>query len=354
MVDVVINHLTANQTSDTIDYSMLPEPFNTEAAYHQPCTIDFANQSSIEDCWLVANAPPVLADIKSENSTVMNAMIKSVVSLVQEYDIDGIRLDTARHVPKQYLAQFQDAVRVFVTGEALNQSSVYASQYQGPLDSVINYPLWYVLGDTFMGRTTFDYLAAEMASEQAMFPDANVWTNFLDNHDQQRFASRDGDDIVRDANGVTFLMFNSGIPVVYYGFEQRFNGSGDPYNREPFWTSGYDTSVTLYKYIATLHDIRTLASGLSGKSEYFASTSNVLATSPQFMAFERGPLVVVVSNVGVNGTSQAVIIPKSQFSEGTVITDLLSSTIITVGAGGSFNSTAPDGEARVSCAVKPL
>jgi alpha-amylase len=205
-----------------------------------------------------------------------------------------------------------------------------------------------------MGRTTFDYLAAEMASEQAMFPDVNVWTNFLDNHDQQRFASRDGDDIVRDANGVTFLMFNSGIPVVYYGFEQRFNGSGDPYNREPFWTSGYDTSVTLYKYIATLHDIRTLASGLSGKSAYFASTANVLATSPQFMAFERGPLVVVVSNVGVNGTSQAVIIPKSQFSEGTVITDLLSSTIITVGAGGSFNSTAPDGEARVSCAVKPL
>lgn len=348
MLDVVINHLTANQTSDTIDYDFFPSPFNTEAAYHQPCTIDFANQSSIEDCWLVANAPPVLADIKSENSTVMNAMINSVVSLVQEYGIDGIRLDTARHVPKQYLTQFQNAVGVLVTGEALNQSSVYASQYQGPLDSVINYPLWYVLGDTFMGRTTFDYLAAEMASEQAMFPDANVWTNFLDNHDQQRFASRDGDDIVRDANGVTFLMFNSGIPVVYYGFEQRFNGSGDPYNREPFWTSGYNTSAYLYKYISTLHNIRALASGLTGKDTYFASTAKVLGTTPQYMAFERGPLVVVVSNVGANGTSQVICVSKSQFPEGAVITDLLSETNMTVGVGGSFNSTAPGGEARVS------
>lgn len=353
MLDVVINHLTANQTNDTVDYGLFPAPFNTEAAYHQPCSIDFANQSSIEDCWLVANAPPVLADIKSENSTVIDSMINSVVSLVKEYNIDGIRLDTARHVPKQYLAQFQDAVGVFVTGEALNQSSVYASQYQGPLDSVINYPLWYIIGDTFMGRTTFDYLAAEVTSEQAMFPDANVWTTFLDNHDQQRFASREGDDIVRDANGVTFLMFNSGIPVVYYGFEQRFNGSGDPYNREPFWTSGYNTSAYLYKYISTLHDIRNLASGLVGKSEYFASKTNVLTTSPQYMAFERGPLVVVVSNVGTNGTNQVISISKSQFPKGIAITDLLSGTNITVEGDGSFNSTAPGGEARVGAEFPP-
>lgn len=348
MLDVVINHLTANQTDSIVDYSLFPSPFNTKAAYHEPCTIDFANQSSIEDCWLVANAPPVLADIKSENSTVMDAMISSVVSLVEEYGIDGIRLDTARHVPKQYLTQFQNAVGVFVTGEALNQSSVYASQYQGPLDSVINYPLWYVLGDTFMGRTTFDYLAAEMASEQAMFPDANVWTNFLDNHDQQRFASRDGDDIVRDVNAVTFLMFNPGIPVVYYGFEQRFNGSGDPYNREPFWTSGYNTSVCLYKYISTLHSVRALAAGVAGRTAYFTSGAKVLGTSPQYLAFERGPLVVVLSNAGANGTSQVMEISKSQFTEGAIITDLLSSTNSTVGVGGSFNSTAPAGEARVS------
>jgi alpha-amylase len=348
MVDVVINHLAANQTNNTIDYELFPSPFNTESAFHPPCTIDFGNQTSIEHCWTVANAPPVLADLNSEDSTVMDAMIKSVVSLGDAYDIDGIRLDTARNVPKTHLTEFQNAVGVFVTGEALNQSSVYCRQYQGPLDSVINYPLWYVLGDTFMGRTTFDYLSAEMASEVAMFPDANVWTNFLDNHDQQRFASRDGDDVVRDANAVTFLMFNTGIPVVYYGFEQRFNGSGDPYNREPFWTSGYNTSATLYQHIATLHKVRATAYNLSSKAEYFGTTATVLATSAQYMAFERGPLVVVVSNVGVVGTDEQLAITESQFAEGDVITDLLGTSSVTVGSNGSFNSTAPEGQPRVS------
>ena len=347
MLDVVINHLAANQTNDTVDYDLFPAPFNSEDSYHSPCGIDFANQSSIEDCWIVPAPPPVLLDIKSEDSTVMDAMINSVVSIVKEYDVDGIRLDTARHVPKLYLSQFQDAVGVFVTGEALNQSAIYAVQYQGPLDSVINYPLWYVLTDIFMGRTTFDYLAAAMRAQDVMFSDTNVLTNFLDNHDQPRLASRDGDDVARDQNAVVFLMFTTGIPVVYYGFEQRFNGSGDPVNREPMWTSGYNTSATLYEHIANLHQIRSLAAGLVGKSAYFASKANVLGTSSQYMAFERGPLVVIVSNVGGNGTGEVFHVSSSQFPAGATITDLLSSTNTTVEDGGSFNSSSPEGQARV-------
>ena len=348
MIDVVINHLVANQTSDSVNYGLFPAPFNSANSYHSPCGIDYANQSSIEDCWIVPSPPPVLLDIKSENATVMNAMINSVASIVKEYNVDGIRLDTARHVPKQYLSQFQDAVGVFVTGEALNQSAVYASQYQGPLDSVINYPLWYVLTDTFMGRTTFDYLAAQMRAQNVIFCDANSLTNFLDNHDQPRLASRVGDDVERDQNAVTFLMFTTGIPIVYYGFEQRFNGSGDPVNREPMWTSGYNSSATLYKHIANLHRIRATASNLVGKSAYFASRANVLGTSAQYMAFERGPLVVVVSNVGGNGTGEAFHVSSSKFSAGATITDLLSNTNMTVGYGGSFNSSSSQGQSRVS------
>jgi hypothetical protein len=37
ILDVVINHLTSNQTNNTVDYSLFPSPFNTEAAYHRLC-----------------------------------------------------------------------------------------------------------------------------------------------------------------------------------------------------------------------------------------------------------------------------------------------------------------------------
>lgn len=348
MVDIVINHFAANQTPDAVDYSLFPEPFNNPAAFHQPCSIDYANQSSIEDCWLVTTPPPALADVNSENATVLDALIQSVVDIVKTYNVDGIRLDTARHVPKQYLAQFQDAVGVFVTGEALNDSVAYVEQYQGPLNSAINYPLWYVLVDTFTGRTTFDYLGATIKAEEAIFTDVNALTNFLDNQDQPRMASRVGDDIVRDKNAVTFLMFTSGIPIVYYGFEQRFDGPYDPLNREQMWYSGYDTNATLYQYIAQLHKIRALAADTAGRASYFSSNVEVLGTSPEYMGLQRGPVVVVVSNVGASGTKNSYKVPASNFAPRSTVVDLLSCDTAKVGQGGSFVSTPNGGEARVS------
>lgn len=348
MVDIVINHLAANQTPDAVDYSAFPLPFNSASSFHDPCSIDFANQSSIEDCWLVTTPPPALADIKSENSTVFDAMVRSVVDIVQTYNVDGIRLDTARHVPKEYLTQFQDAVGVFVTGEAVNESVAYVEQYQGPLASAINYPLWYVLTDTFTGRTTFDFLGAVVKTEEAVFNDVNALTNFLDNHDQPRMASYPGDDVVRDKNAVTFLMFTSGIPIVYYGFEQRFDGARDPYNRETMWSSNYDTSAPLYQYIAQLHRIREFAADAVGRAEYFSSDVKVLGTAAKYMALQRGSLVVVVSNVGANGTENSFRVAASDFRSGAIVVDILSCETAEVGRDGGFESLPNNGEARVS------
>ncbi|KAK9367219.1 glycoside hydrolase superfamily [Lipomyces kononenkoae] len=346
MVDIVINHFAANQTPPDISYSAFPSPFNSKSSFHQPCDIDYANQTSIEDCWVVTGPPPVLADINSENATVFNALVQSVVDIVKTYDVDGIRLDTAKYIPKPFLAQFQDAVGVLVTGEAFNDSTAYVSQYQGPLESAINYPLWYVLVDTFTGRTTFDYLAATIKTEERSFLDANVLTNFLDNHDVPRLASWDGDDVVRDKNAVTFLMFTSGIPVVYYGFELRFNGSGDPVNREPMWTSSYNTNATLYKYISKLHKVRDF-SHVVGKASYFSSNAKILGTSAEYMALQRGPLVVVVSNVGVGGTKNSFDITASDFIPHTTIVDILSCSTTRVGHAGGFVSPPNEGEARI-------
>jgi alpha-amylase len=347
MVDIVINHLAANQPADSVDYSVFPAPFNTASAFHTPCDIDFTNQGSIENCWLVTSPPPSLPDIDSENGDVFTAIVNSVVDIVNTYGVDGIRLDTARHIPKQYLSQFQDAVGVFVTGEALDSRPDYVAGYQGPLASAINYPLWYILVDVFMGAD-FSALAATMNTEASVFTDVNALTNFLDNQDQPRFASRSGDDEVRDRNAITFLMFASGIPVVYYGFEQRFSGAGDPDNRETLWSSGYNLDARLYGYIGQLHLIRDLASNVTGKAEYFSSNAAVVRTSGQYLAMQRGPVVVVVSNVGAQGTSDGFNVSGSQFSAGDGLVDLLSCATATAGDGGAFASAANNGEARVS------
>lgn len=54
---------------------------------------------------------------------------------------------------------------------------------------------------------------------------------FLDNHDQPRFLSVNSDHTLL-MNGLTYILFANGIPIIYQGTEQGFNGNGDPYNRE--------------------------------------------------------------------------------------------------------------------------
>ncbi|OBT85235.1 hypothetical protein VE02_05182 [Pseudogymnoascus sp. 03VT05] len=273
-------------------------------------------------------------------------MVNSVADIVKTYGIDGIRLDTAKHVPKVYLTQFQEAVGVYVTGEVLDGNPDFVAGYEGPISSVLNYPLWYALIDSFMGAD-FSRLSSMISTLVSTFKDVNAMANFLDNHDQPRFASRQGNDVVRDRNAATYLMFASGIPVVYYGFEHRFGGAADPNNREALWGSGYNTDAALYTHIAQLHQIRDIASNLAGKAEYFAWGAEVLGTSSQYLAMKRGPVVVVVSNVGAAGTTNGFSVPSSQFDSGDTIVDLLTCTTVTAGSGGAFQSAANNGESRV-------
>jgi glycosidase len=91
-----------------------------------------------------------------------------------------------------------------------------------------------------------------------------VPVNFLDNHDVGRFlfyeffhtdlaalAAGKLDQAtfnkVRDQklrNAFVFLFTEQGIPCVYYGDEQGFEGGNDPANREDLWTSGYVETET--------------------------------------------------------------------------------------------------------------
>lgn len=348
MVDWVINHMSVATGPSTANYKSISSPWNSADAFHSPCDIDYTSQTSIENCWFSTSPYGSLPDVYTEKPEIFNPLVESVANLVAQYKIDGIRLDTAKYVPQSYLQQFQQAVGVFVMGEVADGRYDYVGRYQNYLDSTLNYALWYNIVQSLALSQTLDNLGYGMYEVALNSKDPTILGTFLDNHDQARFASNSGQDIVKDSNAVTFLMFHSGIPIVYYGFEQQFHGSQDPNNREMMWTSNYDTSAVLYQYIAKLHGIRAMAAQLSGSSYYTQSVSAIM-TLPNATAFERGKLVVVVNNLGARATAKSVDVPKSQYSSGDRLVDLLSCDDVVVGASGSFTSPAASGNAaRVS------
>jgi alpha-amylase len=56
--------------------------------------------------------------------------------------VDGLRIDTAKHVQKSFWPGFSKAAGVFCTGEVLSGSPNYTCDYQNYLDSVLDYPMY--------------------------------------------------------------------------------------------------------------------------------------------------------------------------------------------------------------------
>ena len=60
---------------------------------------------------------------------------------------------------------------------------------------------------------------------------------FLENHDQPRFQSMTQDQALVK-NAMTWTFVTDGVPILYYGQEQGYTGSGDPNNREAYVLHG--------------------------------------------------------------------------------------------------------------------
>lgn len=179
--------------------------------------------------------------------------------------------------------------------------------------------------------------------------------NFIENQDQERFASYTDDMAVSISvfhssflnpylpffqlakNALAFTILADGIPKMYYGQEQHLTGNYSPYNRQEIWTTGYDTTVPLYTLTATLNKIRNHAISLS--SNYVTNSSSILYTDGSVYSARKGvegsQIVAVLSNQGTSGGSYTLDVPGAA-TKGTSMTEILGCTTATAGTNGTI------------------
>lgn len=126
MVDVVANHMASS--SDPPDYSEL-SPFSSKSSFHSECFIShWDNQTEIEQCWLGDTNLP-LADLNTEDDAVVKALYAWIQTLVGEYGIDGVRIDTVKHIRKDFWPDFVKSAGVFTLGEIDQNDVDYVAPY---------------------------------------------------------------------------------------------------------------------------------------------------------------------------------------------------------------------------------
>ncbi|MFJ4618393.1 pullulanase-type alpha-1,6-glucosidase [Streptomyces sp. NPDC088812] len=242
-----------------------------------------------------------LDDLWTERPEVVEGMEKIYRRWVKDFDIDGFRIDTVKHVNMEFWTQWATALDAyaakqgrddfFMFGEVYSADTAVTSSYvtEGRLDATLDFPFQDAARAYASQGGSAQRLAAVFGDDYTYTTDkANAYeqVTFLGNHDMGRFGyflnqdnpdATDAELLAKDELANELMFLSRGNPVVYSGDEQGFTGSGgDKDARAPLFASraadyldddrigtdathasdAYDTSAPLYRQISALAKLR--------------------------------------------------------------------------------------------------
>lgn len=240
-----------------------------------------------------------LVKLNLQNPQVVEHLFNAIQSWVEQYDIDGLRLDVAYCLPADFLEKlrrFTESLKpdFVLMGETLH-GDYNRWMNQNACHSVTNYECYKGLYSSFNSMNMFEIghsLARQFGPEPwTLYKGAHLLA-FLDNHDVERIASiLSNKQQLYPAWGLLFGM--PGTPAVYYGSEWGMEGrkqDGDAALR-PAVEQPEDNELTEW--------IRKLAAAhKKSRALCYGNYRNVVLTNQQII-FERaveGERVLVAVN----------------------------------------------------------
>ncbi|KXT01375.1 hypothetical protein AC578_6634 [Pseudocercospora eumusae] len=349
MLDIVVNHMGYAGEPHSVDFSIF-DPFNHERYFHPYCAINGnTNQTEVEVCWLGDTTVP-LPDLRTEDEDVQDMLQRWISSMVSNYSIDGLRIDTTINVQPGFFPDFVNASGVFAIGETMQGDNLFVCRWAESIGSILNYPIYYPLIRAFSNaQGSINDLVTTIYTMRQNCADPTAFGLFSENHDVERFTQYTND-TARAKNLVTFTIMGDGIPIVYQGQEQHMAGGVSPYiNRTPLWSTGYDTEAFLYKHIATLVAARQHI--LKTSKGYASFATEVVYQDYHSFAMRKGKtgqqVITILSNSGEDTPEFKLDIRGHDLPSGMQITELLTCTNTSVEASGALSVQMGSGLPKV-------
>jgi neopullulanase len=327
-----------------------------------------------------------LDDLATEHPRVVAGMIDIFGQWIDDYGIDGYRIDTAKHVNPEFWQQFVPAMLKRAEAKGIKHFHIFGEiAYEEPTATLAaqvmaQSGLPYALDMGFAkaaqmvasGKSS-PRLMAEFLQQDAIYPGGAATAlglpTFLGNHDFGRFAmfvrqmsgsDDEGELLARVKLGHAMMFLLRGVPTVYYGDEQGFVSDGnDQLAREDMFPSvtaayndnnligsdattaqsNFDTAHPLYRQIADLARARSsspaLRRGLSVVRAFAEDRSGLLAVERRDP--ETGQRVLLAFNTGASALSQPV---EVSYGAGRVM-PLVGDCPAELAAPGSISITLP-------------
>ncbi len=274
------------------------------------------------DGWFTRQMP----DLNQSNPYVANFLIQHAVWTVENFGIDGWRIDTYAYNDLEFMNRCNKALtdeypQLTMFGETWfhgvpNQSYFVQNNYNIPLKSNLQactdfQTLWGItdaLTKDFGWTDGVNNLYTTLAQD-FVYKDPTRNVIFLDNHDMARFYSVVNENLDKYKSALSWLLTCRGIPQIYYGDEIATTGTTSPndgYVRLDFpggWKNDTvnkftiagrtQTDQAIYQHLATLANFRKASSALTtGKMMQFVPEDGVYV----YFRYDNKQTVMVVMN----------------------------------------------------------
>ena len=169
-----------------------------------------------------------LVKLNLKNKAVVDHLLGAVKMWVETFDIDGLRLDAADCIDKEFFKQLKVYTQglkkdFWLMGEIIHGDyKMWANPDM--MHSVTNYECWKGIYSSHNDKNYFEiaHSLRRQFAKGGIYENLRLY-NFLDNHDVNRIASllKNPADL---ENAYTMLFCMPGIPSVYYGSEWGIAG----------------------------------------------------------------------------------------------------------------------------------
>jgi neopullulanase len=244
--DAVYNHMglqnflmqDAPMKSWVHQWPKFTKPNYKEQTHFDPYASE-RDKKKMADGWFTEQMP----DLNQGNPYVANFLIQHAIWCVEEFGVDGWRIDTYIYVDGPFMNRCNKALideypNITMVGESWvdatsNQAfftrNVYDLKFKSNLPGTIDFQtLFHGIKPALTEQDNGVLQLYQTLSNDFLYRNPMNNVIFLDNHDMSRFFSVVGEDVRKQKIGIQWLLTERGTPQMYYGTEILMKGISNP------------------------------------------------------------------------------------------------------------------------------